>query len=76
MTGARDAAMHYRMNEEEMMKLIEEIAEETGVKPSTVCDYALKNPRYYDKLRRNIEKGKEVREKLNSYRAKWRAAAK
>jgi hypothetical protein len=55
-------------NDADNIKLIEQIAEETGFKPSTICSRACNDPLLYDRLKRRRDADVKRAQKLSAYR--------
>jgi hypothetical protein len=48
---------------------IERYARETGLKPTTICQLALGNPRYFDRLRSRIDRFPDEAERIRRWMA-------
>lgn len=48
---------------------IERYAQQTGLKPTTICQLALGNARYFDRLRSRIERFPEEAERIRQWMA-------
>lgn len=48
---------------------IESYSRETGLKPTTICQLALGNARYFDRLRSRIDRFPEEAERLRAFMA-------
>jgi hypothetical protein len=46
---------------------IERYAQETGLKPTTICQLALGNPRYFDRLRSRIDRFPDEAERIRQW---------
>jgi hypothetical protein len=54
---------------------IERYAQEAGLKPTTICQLALGNPRYFDRLRSRIDRFPEEAARIRQWMAEHPAAA-
>ena len=59
-----------RMDPNIILFEIEAYAAETGMKPTTICQNALGNARFYDRLRRRLERCVSEAERLREFIAK------
>jgi hypothetical protein len=46
---------------------IERYSQETGLKPTTICQLALGNPRYFDRLRSRIDRFPDEAERIRAF---------
>lgn len=55
------------MDPNDIIRSIDEYASRVGMKPSTICQMALGNARFYERAKRRIEKYEEEAEKLRAF---------
>ena len=55
------------MDPNDIIKIIDDYAARTGMKPSTICQMALGNARFYERAKRRIEKYEDESERLHAF---------
>lgn len=63
------------MNPIDIIATIDAYAARTGMKPSTICQLALGNARFYDRAKRRLEKYEDEAERIHRFIEKADAAA-
>lgn len=60
------------MDPNDIITEIDAFSAETGLKPTTICEKALSNSRFYDRLKRRIERSVDEASTLRGWMAAYR----
>jgi len=64
------------MERSEIIKQIEDYAKQTGLKPSTICQNAIRNRNFYDRLKRRKDEDARLGEKVADWISKQSVSTK